>query len=465
MSALLGNNIDKWSLFATVILLYLIYMPGSMNPDAISFYVNATRLDNLALYHPPFMAYIFAVGRFFSADQSAILLMQVSSFFLGVWVLLRLTVRSPAIIALALPIVAFSPAIFPILGGLWKSVWMTALATAVFGLSVWYYRKPSLVLAAVSMAMCLVASLIRFDAVVPLSIPVMIMVLATIRHWKPDLTGRLGPLRSWAVSYCLALPIIVVLFLGAGWINKAITTKDLYPLHVPLLHDLAGVSILSDHIYMPPYFVAMNENLSATTLANAYDFKTCNAMLRVANSRDDGLAYKYPRPASEEQLDEIKSAWVHAITEQPGAYVETRLRMLKVLWGFTSRPFYPFASGVSRNSLGIESVWTPSKKIALAYSKIMAYGVTYFHKPYLYIVLLCFLFVGFIRMGRFEGSRYLSALPFMGILHFFAVSTISCSADFRFAFFLVVTAVLSTIIFVAHLRTGVSHRGDTTNAE
>jgi len=425
-------------------------MPGYMTNDSLTFFAYANKLDSIVLYHPPLMAWIFSIGRLFSPDQSAILLMQVFLYLGSVLFLLSSTIRSKKFIAACLLIVAIFPSLFPISGVLWKSVWMTSFLFYAVGGFIRYYKGNSIPYLFFAILCSLFAMLTRFDAVVPVAI---ILFLPLIKWLNPKVSNlKLRPALQAgaliAVSSVIVLLIMIVNYSVVNRINTSLTVGSLYPMHVPLYQDILAINIQSKKIYLPDYIKSDNPGITVENLEKAYSQNTCNGFLRVMGKKIDNPPYILRRPANVIEYNQFVNTWLEAVKENPSLYLKSRLTLLKNLWGCNNKVYYPFAVGVSKNKMGLSADMTTVKELAENYSRFFAVKVKIFHRAYIYVILgLFFTVLIFFRMKLINGVGY-AVVPFAGVMHFVALSFITCAGDFRFAFFLVASVLVGGLMLL-----------------
>ena len=436
----------------TLLLVFAIYTPGYMSPDSIGHYTLAADLKNLVIYHPPFMPYLFSIGRFFSPDQSGVLLLQLLLYFGGVWFLLSATLNRSVFISFGILLFAFYPALFPIIGVLWKSVWMTCFLLFSFGFALRFWQRPSKWKATGAILFGLLAMLSRYDAIAPVGVVLFFMVGRSIGINSLRYPFQLRNLIKYGRLAFAALAIagVGVGSMGflVGRINDTISIGTRYPSYVFLYQDLLSISINAGKLYIPDFIEAENTGLSVETLKAAYNPITCGAFLRMTTLPEEQQAYKLRGPKNRLEADAFKSAWRRAVSSEPMAYLKGRLGLWSALYGFEKRVYYPFAAGVSRNSVGLTAGITPAKRWARGYADFWALDFKLFHRPWLYI-LTAGLVSAFVVVVGSSASAAVLMLAGGALAHFAVISLVSCAADFRFAFFLVTGVVLATFVAIA----------------
>jgi hypothetical protein len=441
------------SLIALLLFLftYLVYMPGYMSNDSLTSYSYAGQLDSIVLYHPPVMAWFFSVGRFFSSDQSAILLIQLALFYGALYFFISSFICSFTARSIALIIIGLFPAIFPILGVLWKSVWMTSLMLFAMGFTLRFYNHGSNWNLVGYSIFSLLAMLARFDAVVPVAlittmIVYRLLVQSNMRATEGENSNRRDLIYKMFSCFCAGV-IALVYFVLVSKVNGFLTVATLHPLHVPLYQDILNVSTRTGKIYLPQYIETDNPNITIDQIRAAYSKSSCNAFLRIINRENS--PYVLRRPKNEIEYKQFWIVWWQAVRDHPRPYLAGRRDILYSLWGFGSKAYYPFQVGVSKNSLGLTAEFTAAKKIASDYGHYWAYEIGYLHRPFIYILvgLVLSLVVLFRKSSGFQGVLMITLA---GIAHFLAMSVISCAADFRFAFFMIVCVLAGVLGAIFH---------------
>lgn len=435
-----------WISSLSVLLLFLVFNPGYMTNDSLSHYSLAGRLDQLSLYHPPAMPYFFSIGRLFSDDQTSILLIQIIIFISGVYFLASSLFGRKAYVSLTIAVISIYPALFPIIGTLWKSVWMTAFLLWAGGFVLHHAQRPRWWTLTGAVLFLFAALFSRFDAIAPVGVMLFMLAVTSMGPalWR---RGIVRPRATLIASFIIALGAVLVVgaIVRAG--NEAMTVRNLHPSHVFLYQDLMSVSIQVGEVRVPRYIADENPGLTVEQLQAAYAEHTCNAFLRIINNRSGDAPYRLRRPSNDAEAKQFAQAWRRAVLDHPMAYAQGRLGIVAPLLGLTDQPHFPYYVGVAENSLGLTIEQTPVQALAETYAHFWAYDVKVFHRPWLYIMVLLAVFAaGWRRTPQGTGVQpAFLLLPAAGISHILTIASITCASDFRFAFLLCTFSVIGVI--------------------
>ncbi len=426
---------------------YLVYMPGYMSNDSLSFFRGA-QAEELTLYHTPIMAYLFRLGLVFSANQAGPFFLQ-SALLVGAFGFFAATVfkrreAAYAFVALA----TFFPAFFPIWGTLWKSVWFIGDATVALALTIMFWRTGRLwLLVPLSISM-LVGQLVRFETAPIWAILIAVTIWRVLAQRRDAYISK-HPLRSAAISGVMGLLLGISLYLICGIINRSLTTRNLYPIHTLQYFDLAGITARTGEVNLPDFVLDVNpDGVTAEEVASTYDNATVNSILRLMNN-PDGAPVLFVRPDTLERASALSRVWRDAIFNHPKAYISHRLKFLWTFLGFDGKANYPYHRGVTKNNLGLVAQPSPAKAFAESYALFFAQSVRVTHLPISYVVISMFVGAGLIFMW-IKGERDSLFIPVLvlacGYAHLAVMMLAAAAGSFRYSLWFVFCVTVATFL-------------------
>jgi hypothetical protein len=389
------------------------FFPGWMSPDSLDQLSQAQTLyflDN----HPPLMTAWWSILLLFSTGPIPLLLQHTAMYWLG-WAVFSIAhSRKSPIFSSLIPFLGFIPGPWLISGHIWKDV-SSSTALFLFTAIVYYYSKTNLRIK--KLVRVLLVLLLIYGAGVKLTPFVILPIL--FAYWIYVETKKKATFRRVVASSTLASITLIVPILGFNALVSEETNH--FSQYIPQ-HDILAISIQTGENYFPTYLKDATKDIDLQSLYSP----TANSTLfyLVPNSKAD----------SAEELNELRSAWIKALVENPSVYLEHRWKVMstQIFGGWVS------PGGTVENNMGMTNSSGPITSFLQSLEKLF---------PIAFIPLVYFavgLVSGFTAIFRRNKDSLfiLAASVVLFIPHLFLLP----AHDFRY-FFLIY--MYSAILFVA----------------
>src|SRR5499427_972256 len=432
--------------------------PGIYSPDSLGQLLQARR----GVYsdgHPPLMASLWSL---LLLSGTAVSLYWLHFCLLSsAFVLFALAFRRSGLrgaVWLLLP-AACSPAILNFIGVLWKDVGLAvslAFCFACVALS-----RPTRARQITTLLVVLVVSFyavgVRYNAA-PALLPLLWLLLLPFFR-------RSGWRRSVGMA-ALAITGTALLLVGGGLVSyQLLDAKRIYPEQVIELYDLAGISVRLGTDVIPAE--AKSANFSSEALRAAYSPEYLNPLIFRS---DPAISPPLQGTGNPQSLTIFRQAWEHAIINYPWAYLSHRGAVFASLLGIGRQtPFfatvdYRQQSATFEASVGVLGdpavksidVGRPIFGQRVAASLLMAFVNwaavhTYLFFGWLWLLVLVATFVAAIVLRKRPMAEVAIGLSASGLLYLLPYFFVAPSSDFRYLYWSIVAASLSTVIMGGNL--------------
>ena len=302
----------------------IAYWPGQMSFDSAYAWWQARGGESSTLVPPAFVL-AWRAGLVFVDGPGAIFLAQVLLFWSGL-ALLAHALRAGAAVTTALfALAGLAPVVLVLRGHVWTDVALfSALAFAVGALATAERcgRRAWLVPALLALAW---AGLLRHNA-----LPAILPLLA----WAAGLMLQPRASRRRQALLTLAL-LAAVAATGRGLDATAQRAIPVWPSLAQF--DLAAISVATGTLRLPPSM--HGPALDAADLAQAFRPWSNTPMLQGTRA---GLRDPFEPPLDAAERAALRTAWLDAIRDEPGAWLAHRARVARALFG-TRAPDWPGA--------------------------------------------------------------------------------------------------------------------------
>ncbi len=425
-------NSNQWRFVLAIfgfVLVLAIYYPGVMSHDPLDQLAQSRGL--LASTHPPIMSILW---RFFDAivpGPIGMLVFHNTLFWVSLY-LLSLTMRSKSS-AWASLLIGFIPPVFALLGMIWKDVGMGAALALFVALVARAQQKKQLSYLCWSLLPLFYGIAVRPNAI-PAVLP---LALAWVLIF--DKIRQSGKARNRWRSCAKAIGLTLAIICANGTLNSlSVQTVVIVPgrgaLQASMLHDLAALSLYKKKLLFPQYILESRPNYTLQTLKNHFSVVNVNELLFGSN-KQIYLGYT----SSFNEYDDLKSAWLSAVSENFWPYIQHRFRIIKSLLQIKGI-YYPYHFGIDENSLGLEFPNTKLYQFAMATLEKTHY---IFFRGWGY-ALLAFVVCGYSIRKRQVELGGLVALS--GILYFAPYFVITSGSDFRYIWWMILSSLLGAVI-------------------
>ena len=314
------------ALFGIVLMLWLTW-PGFYTFDSVWQFAQARGLQPLNDQHPPLMALVWRALDYLWPDflpprAGALFALLVVGYWSAlaalVWRLFDGGVRRWLMFAL----IGLWPPAFIIICHVWKDgLAAAALLAACAGIVAWHRfgRRSGFVFAVLWL---IAAASLRHNTILaaaPLALWLawpgdgLMPSAASTRH-DPAPSVRRTALRTGALTLALCLAMAIV----PPLITRATHAHEGHAWTVVALWDLAGISVRENRVLIPHDMIIGTLDLQ--------DLRTAYVPYSVPGLFEPGkIRLSFEDDFSDEDLDTLRSAWLHAIWNYPGAYLHHRL--------------------------------------------------------------------------------------------------------------------------------------------
>jgi hypothetical protein len=428
--------------------------PGIYSPDSLDQLLQAQR----GVYsdgHPPLMAGLWSLLLRVSGTAATLYWLHLgllsSAFVLFAFAFWRSDL--PGAVWLLL-LAACSPAILNFIGVLWKDVGLAV--SLAFCFSCVALSRATRARQITTLLVVLVVSFyavgIRYNAV-PALLPLLWLLLLPF-------FGRPGWRRSVGMAM-LAITATALLLVGGGLVSyQLLDAKRIHLEQAIELFDLAGISVLSGADVIPDE--AKRANFSSQSLRAAYSPTSSSPLIFRHNP-----AISPPLQLTEnpQYLIIFRQAWEHAIINYPWAYMSHRGAVFASLLGIGRQT--PFAATIDYRQqsaifeAGVGVLGNPAVKSIdagqpifgqrIAASLLMAFinwtaEHTYVLFGWPWLLVLVTTFVAAIVLRKRAMAEVAIGLSASGLLYLLPYFFVAPGSDFRYLYWSIVAANLSTAI-------------------
>jgi hypothetical protein len=156
-------------------------------------------------------------------------------------------------------------------------------------------------------------------------------------------------------------------------------------------------------------------------------------------------------------MQTLRSAWLSAIVDYPGAYLQHRLDVVAWQLGFHDvTRCLPFHFGVSDEPADMARALRLDHATTKAATTLWEWESRrlFLYRPFAYM-LVGMGVIGYLLLRRAEGDAPIILLQFAGLAYVAAYLVIGVACDFRYVYFM----VLSVLVGVAYVSMSVFARG------
>lgn len=421
--------------------------PGFMSYDSV-LQLEQARAGVYGGGHPPMMGLVWALTDAIVAGPLGMLVIQVSCFLGGAYLLLRraMTERRAAICATLL---LWFPPVAAVMGVIWKDAQMAAFL--VLGAAL--LMSPRRAVRVAGLALCFLATAMRYNALA-ITLPLVLLLFA----WSPAY--------RWWQRYAIAIAAWALVTLAASVVNDRLTAPSLrrHLWHDGLaLLDLVGTLRYADDL--PD--AEVREALAGTPLRVTTDLQAAARASYAPETVDEarvstfGTGSYVPAlwvttynvfapPTTAEHRAAIARAWRRLVLGNPAAYLAYRARVFRerVHLGDDDIPsgaYVWFADVLdlegSTRRLGHNA--TTSRLQLQLRDAMLWLGTTWLFRPWIYLAL------SLVLVALCRRHRDVLALALSGLANEAALFVLAPTIDYRYSFWLVVSTALTVVMLIA----------------
>ncbi|NVB77393.1 MAG: hypothetical protein HOV81_03280 [Kofleriaceae bacterium] len=403
--------------------------PGFMSFDSIEQLAVARGLQKFSDWHPPIMALLWRPLDWIVRGPWLMVMLQCGLLLGGGFALLRRVVRPWVAVAMTLGVFLW-PTVFTSMAVVWKDSLMAGVLLASYAAltseRVWPQRA--------SLVGFLFATMLRHNALFAV-----LPLLVISSPWPKDR-------RPW-VKRGVGFAITVCLVVGAQLGNRLLVEEKQHPFQNSLaIYDIVGMVRYAEPLtdaqcdeLLVGVPLATHENIQkrADRAFNPYGW--VDAVWSDRRFMDHAK--------TEAELDAVFDAWLRLIERYPRAYISTRLRLIKLLLGFSNRGGVNIFNAhlEDRKLLASYGIDVDRGPVQLALSQwfVAVSWDSMLFRAYPYLVLaLCLLFA--LRRNPTMLALLASALAYE-----LALFVVAPSPDLRYSHWLILCALIALCTRVA----------------
>jgi len=415
-------------------LVWWVYQPGFMSWDSVV-QLRQAREGSFSDDHPPIVALIWRVLDRHWPGPIGMLIAFDALFWLGMAMFFRLLRWPLWARASALLAVGLQPAVFMLLGTVWKDTVMQAGLLAGFGAlllaapglkRLWWV--PAMVLFFVGIAA-------RHNAVAAawplLAFP--FFFGKRIARWR----------RLWQLSASLGVGLVITLVLhqGAARLSRSVAEPSEYWQSTPIF-DLVGMSLQLNEQLITPECGVLQPRVTLGRLRQVYDPTDHLRLYKCARKNCTPALGRTSDPA---QLRVLSDMWKRAILAHPAAYLAHRWLAFRELLRLGTRKI-ELSTGISKNPLGVPTQRTQAGVVVV--QLLSGLPKFPFYATWFYVIVECALLVAgafdFFKRGR--PLCFCSSLS--GLLYLFTFFLATGAPDFRYSVWTILTTLLAACSLV-----------------
>ncbi|HET7543346.1 MAG TPA: hypothetical protein VFK05_25910 [Polyangiaceae bacterium] len=416
------------------LLVWWVYQPGFMSWDSVV-QLRQAREGVFSDDHPPILALIWrALDRRWPGPIGMLLLLD-GLFWLGMAVFFRLLRWPLWARASGLLLVGLEPAVFMLLGTIWKDTLMQGALLAGFGALLLVGPGQRRLWWALALSLFFIGIAARHNAVAAA------WPLLAVPIFGAERLARFR--KPWQLAASLGAGLVLTLALHqcAALLSRKVAEPSQYWQSTPIF-DLVGMSLQLDEQLIPPEAGVLGPGVTLGRLRQVYD---PTDHLRLYKCRKKNCTPALGRTSDPAQLAVLKATWKHAILTHPGAYLAHRWLAFRQLLRLGSRKI-ELSTGISHNPLGV-----PRERTAAGTAVVGLLGALPkfpFYATWFYSLLECALLVagGFQFFKR--GNPLCLCLSLSGLLYLFTFFLATGAPDFRYSVWTILTTLLAACSLV-----------------
>ncbi len=416
------------------------YSPGFMSPDSLDIYEQSVN-HHYRDWHPPMMAWFWSFLNMLYKGPQVMLIFQLTLLWTSFYLLATSWFSSRRGRTWLFFGLLLAPFVQNFAGYIIKDVQMALswlLSFCIIARAGYKKRRMTQVEAAFSFLFILYGALVRINAL-PGAIPLFYLWFDNYFKWAKH---RL--LMTGAIVIALALAIGCQSIL-----NYALKPQKQYPEYKLYLHDIAGIYTKTGKNYFPS-FINEYPGFDTAYLRSNYTTATFDNLYW-----NDEKKISFPSLTDNTERD-IRQAWVHSISENPGAYLFNRwdgflyfLRIKKRTWIVTMNAVVTpnnFGITFKPNFVSRSFIWLIKVQSELPYMR-----------PWFWLIMNIGMFIAGFYIHNSITRKVVFVLAASSLLYVFPQLFIfQVDTDFRYFYWNCLSLFISVFFF---LKDRVSSRG------
>lgn len=448
----LVNHVKKLIL-PLIIFTYFISMlkawwPGQMSKDSLDQYLMALKISPMADWHPPVMSLLWrTLNSFFTSPSPATLFVfHLLLYLLGIY--LCITYISKNYLVQVFLFIIFSAFVSSQQIVIWKDTGMVGSLLVAIGagliLSKTKKKQSRKALFLLSFSSLLYATSIRWNAFPAITV---VSLLTIYSYFQKKINLKV---------ISTAILFLGSLFLISIFLNYSIVeVKKTYPIQNILVYDLVGILYQSpvknqeENLQLIPDYWQTNENQ-----LDWKDIQTSKKLYSPISVGNLIFGGNVPLTENKQNVSVLKTSWKKAVLLNPSAYFRHRQQVFNKFINLElAPPYYPYNDWVNGNDLGISSNSNRLTHISRLWYKNMP---NIFYYPWFWLVIslaeiTTVMYLIISKKIRIKNTVNFFLVCLSGLSYLVLLFFIIPSADFRYAYYLTVTTILSAFLLIKEM--------------
>jgi len=403
-----------------------LFFPGLMSYDSLNQYSQVIGVIPINNAHPPTMVYVWRFLYNFMPSAGSLLFFHQFMYWTAIAILSwSLTSNIKLQLAIFFIVGLWPPLLINSLH-LWKDVGMFAAVILAVSALLADYRRPSYIWLFISAVAIFYTLAVRYNAII--GIPFLTLA------WAHRFTSRFEIRRKQLISVVV---IACILTVGVSALTKWIDgSSNNGGLNSIILFDLAAISVSKDMDLFPD-----SENRTdgkfLDELKKEFKPEVNSPIGPVVSKIDFGN-------------ESLTKYWMKTVLENIPTYLEHRYYVFsRMMWIAGPDPYYPYHRGIDENEYGIDFRYLGH---ALSWDWKHSFDkIThlFIYRPIIYLILssIVFLYATSRLLRNFSNFKWFlsSTTSLSGIMMTAALFILSPAADYRYALWMIATAILSSL--------------------
>ncbi len=413
------------------------FFPGYMSPDSIS-QLGQGRTLSFTDWHPPVMSLLWGLLDRIAPGPAGMLILHNLIFWTGLSLFVYHLGFERGWAAAAILLVGLSPPVLALLSTIWKDVAMGCSLLLGCGLLLRAERSRSKIAWVMALVSLWYATAVRHNAII---------AVTPLAIWAALIWGQLFQRkggRLWLSVALRAFLLVMLLVVTSNGVNKLLSPgRSLYPLQTILVHDLVGVSLEINTLYLPEYLIAALPSADVSELRRLY---TPNEVVPLFCCDGKG---RFELTSDPDKLSRLWTVWRSVIPRHLRAYINHRTQVFRSEFAIgRATVCLPFWDGIDSNSLNLTFHSTALNRWVMRVLSRVKDGPLFW--GWLYLAGLLIL-IGTLRLGFTQNSAPI-LIGISGLFYALAYFFVSATCDFRMHWWSVLSAFLLALLWISNTR-------------
>ncbi len=434
----------------------LLSYPGFMSWDSV-IQLTQAREWVYSDHHPPVMSFTWSLIDWVIAGPFGMLLLQLTTLWWGLYLLQKHYILQNNFAAGSIPLISvLFPSVIGIIGVVWKDIQMAGWLTLALGLAVASIRPgvenaKLAKLPFLAFWACLILAIAQRHNAIGAALGLVWFLFFSILFQSKGTVSRL------IITFVLALPVVVLCYLSASGLGKALTSQEQYPWRSVVAFDIVGIAKFADDAdYMEKVGIDRlkglfnkSKTLNLEALQGSYNPADWTDIFNRGPFKNFWRSLPGP-----EERQALKAVWLTAVQSYPTAYLEHRWTVFTEVMGFGKSEYSGIYFSTWRNNTRKKTQDLHHANELSGFQWAVFYALrdievnTILFKPYVY-ALLTLVVAG---LGTLQLFRRRSMLPFFVAMSGVGIAlTLYLGApatDYRYSHWMVFTSILGFLLLI-----------------